>query len=721
MAGRPSYEELLERLERAEAELAALREAVEAGRFGAFMKHIPAAVFIKDAEGRCLFVNEYMKEVFGAGDWVGRKPEDHFPGDAARAVEEADREALEKGFVCIEETLTNGHGLERVFETRKFPILREGGPPLLGGIALDVTARRRREEMERHARELNEAVAEASLRYLETGSLRDLSRRIVDHAVQLTGAAFGALLALDGDRAELLAVSPMAWRTMEGKALYEEARRRIEESGAFPLEVSDNLVFAAARTGRAVLANEACMHPSWRGSIPEGHPPVENFLAVPLKIGEKIVGVVALANKEGGFTGRDLRDLEIYAYPASVALSAARGESDRACLEEQFRQAQKMETVGRLAGGVAHDFNNLLTVIQNHAAFLEEDIETGSPQAESLQAIQEAARRGAMLTRQLLALSRRHPMQVSVIDLGAVIKGMEKMLRRLLGEDVALEVAVAEDLGMIEADETLIEQVILNLAVNARDAMPGGGVLAIGTENVDLDEEAGPARSDDVTAGQWVVLSVRDSGVGMDDKTRKRIFEPFFTTKERGKGTGLGLATVYGIVRQNGGFIQVESEPGRGTVFRIYFPRIAKAWGEERREAPGPAVEGGTETVLIVEDDEMVRRLAARILRRQGYRVIETAGGEEALCAAADHAWPIHLLLTDVVMPGMSGRELADRLRAERPGLKVLYCTGYTEETLGRHGVFDPGTALIPKPFTPDQLARKVRETIGRASRPGEG
>jgi len=386
-------------------------------------------------------------------------------------------------------------------------------------------------------------------------------------------------------------------------------------------------------------------------------------------------------------------------------------------LEAQLRQAQKMEAVGRLAGGIAHDFNNLLTAILGSADLLLDTLSPDAPEREDLDEIRKAAKRAADLTRQLLAFSRQQLLAPQVLDVNALLTNLEKLLRRLIGEHIELRTALAPNVGAVQADPGQLEQVIVNLAVNARDAMPQGGQLTIETANAELDEayaaEHFPARP-----GSYVLLAVTDTGTGMDAQTKSHIFEPFFTTKEKGKGTGLGLATVYGIVKQSDGYIWVYSEPGHGTSFKIYLPRVA--------EAPGPARPGfelsasvrGSETVFVVEDDEMVRALIRRMLETRGYTVLLAPHGDEALQLLERHPGRVDLLMTDVVMPGMSGRDLADRVAERRPGIKVLYLSGYTDDAIVRHGVLEPGIAFLQKPFSADALARKVREVLDSPRQP---
>jgi PAS domain S-box-containing protein len=367
--------------------------------------------------------------------------------------------------------------------------------------------------------------------------------------------------------------------------------------------------------------------------------------------------------------------------------------TERIELQAQFLQAQKMESVGRLAGGVAHDFNNMLTVINGYAELTKMQLREGDPLREPLEKISRAGIRAASLTQRLLAFSRKLILQPKVLNLNGAVAEMQSMLQRLIGEDVSLEFVPGEDLGSVKADPGQMEQVLMNLAVNGRDAMPTGGMLTIATRNAELDE-AHAKHHPSVVPGPHVMVSVTDTGVGMDEATQARIFEPFFTTKAEGQGTGLGLSTVYGIVKQSGGSIWVYSELGRGTTFKIYLPRVAEV-PDEAPPVRSATLARGTETILIVEDDDALRDLAKRILRSAGYTVLTAGNGGEALLLLERHDGPLHLMFTDVVMPGMSGRDLAARLADLRPQMKVLYTSGYTDDAILRHGVLDEGTHFI--------------------------
>jgi nitrogen-specific signal transduction histidine kinase/ActR/RegA family two-component response regulator len=391
--------------------------------------------------------------------------------------------------------------------------------------------------------------------------------------------------------------------------------------------------------------------------------------------------------------------------------------TERKHLEEQFRQSQKMDAIGQLSGGVAHDFNNLLGVIIGYAEVVQEGTADQPELRACVDEILKAADRAASLTRQLLAFSRQQVMDPKVLDLNAVVKDMQKMLQRLIGEDIRLTTELGNSPVRVKADQGQIEQVIMNLAVNARDAMPQGGSLTLATSNFHMDENFIRRYPYPVLVGDYVLLTVTDSGAGMDATTRARAFEPFFTTKGKGKGTGLGLSTVYGVVKQSGGYIDLCSEPGAGTTFKIYLPQVEGAVAEPEQSGELPASLHGSETVLLVEDEASLRKLSSHLLQLCGYSVIEAECGAEAIKLSLEYQKPIQLLLTDVVMPGMSGRMLADELVKQRPKLKVLYMSGYTGQRVGAHGVLTEGSLFLPKPFTREALASKVRIALdGRAA-----
>ncbi len=388
-------------------------------------------------------------------------------------------------------------------------------------------------------------------------------------------------------------------------------------------------------------------------------------------------------------------------------------EQEMMVLQDQLRQSQKMEAVGQLAGGIAHDFNNLLTVIGGYSELSLLRLRKSDPLREAVEGIQKAANRAADLTRQLLAFSRRQLMEMRVLDLNSLLFDLDKMLHRLIGENIEVKTILAQDLGRVKADPGQIEQAILNLAVNARDAMPSGGKLTLETANVEFDESYAGAHAK-MPDGRYVMLSVSDTGEGIRPEIRDRIFEPFFTTKEKGKGTGLGLSTVYGIIKQSAGYVWVYSEPGIGTTFKIYLPSVNEPAEVLREKVVAGELLRGVETILVVEDDDSVRDLTRKTLESQGYRVLEASSGEAALRIYRGSLSPIHMILTDVVMPGLSGKQLVDRLQPMSNGTKVIYMSGYTDNGILSHGVLQKGINYIQKPFTMEGLSRMVRRVLDR-------
>lgn len=431
---------------------------------------------------------------------------------------------------------------------------------------------------------------------------------------------------------------------------------------------------------------------------------------------------VEAIRKDGSRVPIEVSSRLIYENGVPVAVQgSARDITERKRAEEalrasqlQLQQSQKLEAIGQLAGGVAHDFNNMLTAIIGYTDLSLRRVGLENPIRRNLEETKKAAERAASLVRQLLAFSRKQILEPKVLDLNDVVKDMHKMLTRLIGENIKLATRLETDLGSVKADPCQVEQIIVNLVVNARDAMPRGGRVTIETANFTIDDQTA-LKHVSVKAGEYVMLSVSDTGSGMDQETQARIFEPFFTTKEVGKGTGLGLSTVYGIVKQSGGNIWVYSEPGMGTVFKVYLPRIDDATAStivrQEQEAIAPR---GTETILLVEDEDVVRGLTRNILMQAGYNVLDARSGDEAIRLCHAHAGPIDLLLTDVVMPEVSGKEVADRLSELRPSIRVLFMSGYTDEAIVQHSVLDANVKFIQKPFTWVALTRKVREVLNR-------
>ena len=390
-----------------------------------------------------------------------------------------------------------------------------------------------------------------------------------------------------------------------------------------------------------------------------------------------------------------------------------RAEAEKEKLQAQLQQAMKMEAVGRLAGGVAHDFNNLLTVIIGYSELLQQKVGKESPMHREVEEIRRAGERASSLTQQLLAFSRKQIIEPKVVRLDLLVADMQAMLTRLIGEDIALQATTGKSLGTVKVDPGQFQQILMNLVVNARDAMPDGGKIGIETANVDLDQGY-CAVHPYILPGRFVMLSVSDTGTGMSDEVKAHIFEPFYTTKERGSGTGLGLATTYGVVKQSGGSIEVYSEVGIGTTFKIYLPRVEEEASPSEKDDRPQDMRGGSETVLLVEDEDIVRNLCVQILERLGYKVLQARNGAEAIALAQGYGDRIDLLLTDVVMPGMNGAELARQLVLHHPERKVLFTSGYTDDAIVRHGILKEGVSFIGKPYTPSALAKKVRGVLDR-------
>jgi len=550
-----------------------------------------------------------------------------------------------------------------------------------------------------------EALLEASRQLSKIQTVESLLDAIAQTCGQLLSSESVGFWLVDGDELVVTGTWGDAHEIMVTPRLHlgESLSGRVAVSGE-PLVVTD-------------LANDPRLLPAHREtSCRLGY---RGMLVVPVKIGERVAGVLSIRTKrDSGFSQEDVSLALAFASQAAVALENSRlyQETRRAydelsTTQDQLTQARKMEAVGRLAGGIAHDFNNLLTVMIGRSQLLLRRLEAQDPVRPDIELMEQTADRAADLTRQLLAFSRKQVLQPVLLDLNAVLTNLAEMLRRLIGEDIHLETALDPTLGLVNADPSQLEQIIMNLAANARDAMAGGGRLTVETANAQLD--AAYARHHvDVRPGPHVMLAVSDTGVGMTMETQANIFEPFFTTKAPGNGTGLGLSTVYGIVKQSGGHIWLYSEPGRGTTFKIYLPRVEGAVASSAARALLPDPARGHETILLVEDELEVRELARDVLEAQGYTVLEAPDALAALRICEARFGPIDLVLTDVVMPRMSGRELATQLATLRPAMPVVYMSGYTDTAIVHHGVLEPGTTFLQKPFTPDALVRKIRQAL---------
>jgi two-component system, cell cycle sensor histidine kinase and response regulator CckA len=502
-------------------------------------------------------------------------------------------------------------------------------------------------------------------------------------------------------------------RLVQSLARSEERYRMLFEASPLPMWVYDSQTLGFLAVNEAAIRHYGYTRHEFLGMTIKDIRPLEDVEGVLASIqasggpGSPMAGTWRHRKKDGTIIDVEITAGRVIFEGRPAALVLSHDVTDRLRLEERLSQSEKMEAIGRLAGGVAHDFNNLLTVISGYAEILLSRPETTG--AEQLREIAHAAEQAAALTRQLLAFSRRQVLHPVTLELNDIVGGMEPMVRRIIGDDVNVGVRLAPDLPAVEADRAQVERVILNLAANARDAMPHGGRLTIETAAVELDEDYVSSRGEG-TPGANVLLAVSDTGVGMSEEVRRHLFEPFYTTKAAGAGTGLGLATVFGVVKQSGGSIYVYSEEGRGTTFKIYLPAATGA--AEPAAAADGAAELGTETVMLVEDDESVRNLVQTMLETKGYRVLAAAGADEAERLCTESSCPVDLLLTDVVMPEVNGRVLAERLSERSPSLRILFMSGYSDEAVYRHGEISPNASFIEKPFTDRTLARKVREVL---------
>jgi len=576
--------------------------------------------------------------------------------------------------------------------SRPLNLVQDGGAGVVVVSFTDVTEQKRAEQRLRVQHAITAVVAEAT-------TLKEAASQILETICEPLGWSVGILWIVDRQGKMLRCMD--SWASKKAEV---ESFQRASEQWTFPIGVGLPGRVWESRAPAWIV--DLTHDPNFPRLLAASAVGLHAAAAFPILLGGEVEGVLE-------FFTRDVRDPDDHVLELMAAIGRQVGHLiERKQLEEQLRQAQKMEAIGRLAGGIAHDFNNLLTVIGGYSEVGLSRLSANDPLRADLEEIKQAGDRAAALTSQLLAFSRRQVVQPKVVDLSMVVMNLEKMLHRLIGEDVNLVVSLGPALGRIRIDPGQIEQVILNLVVNARDAMPKGGRLTLETKNVELTAAiaAGQVR---LLPGSYVTLAVNDTGHGMDEYTQSHMFEPFFTTKDHGKGTGLGLSTVYGIVKQSGADIVVESQPGHGTTFTIYFPRLSEREGMTHDAERLPlAAMGGHETLLLVEDEPAIRSLAGDILRQHGYKVLEARHGLEALLAGSQYLGPIQLLITDVIMPQMSGNEVADRMTRERPDLKVLYISGYTDDAIVHHGIVQEGMAFLQKPFTPEALVRKVREVL---------
>ena len=688
-----------------------LRQSEE--RYRTLVENSADWIWQTDEHGRFSYSSPQVHAVLGysPAEVLGYTSFDFMPADRVQENRNSFRRAVDREpdatHCAFEAVARHRDGRLVDVEVSETPIRDETGRVIgYRGVTRDISERKRAEESLRRKLAVEEMVTRISARFI------DVSAEEVDG--EITGALEEIASFAGAD------VCYLNLYSRDGTVL--DARY---ESGAVPrltytVEVGDSVAdfgwaIAQLREGRIVDMPDMSHLPAEAAPLAQAllSYGVQAALTIPLIHTGRLLGSLGLNAAEPRRWPDEYRTLlTLVAHILGTVLARRQAEREREKLQAQLVQAQKMEAIGQLTAGVAHDFNNLLTVINGYIELLTAQTLPGDPRRDWADRIAEAGWRAADLTRQLLIFSRKQVTQPKILDLNAVVAEVGTMLHRIIGEDIQLKNSPGRRLWPVRADPTQVEQIIINLAANARDAMPSGGLLTIETANVVLDEQY-IARHIDVQAGPYVLLAVSDTGVGMSEDVKRHLFEPFFTTKAAGKGTGLGLATVYGIVKQNGGQVWVYSEPGQGSTFKIYLPRAEQGVGRStayQPEAPSPR---GTETVLLVEDDDGVRSLSCSLLAGLGYRVLEAADGHQAVRIAAEYPNDIHLLMTDVILPGLNGKELSVQLCRLRPGLKVLFVSGYTDDAIVHHGVLEPGVAFLQKPFNLDGLARRVRDALG--------
>jgi two-component system cell cycle sensor histidine kinase/response regulator CckA len=549
-----------------------------------------------------------------------------------------------------------------------------------------------------------EQVAAALLRLFDFSaghSSQELLREILDEAEKLTGSKIGFYHFVDDDQETL---SLQMWSTNTEKFCHAPGA-----GTHYPVEKAGVWV-DCVRTGQPVVHNDYASLPHKKG-LPEGHAPLVRELVLPVIRGGKIVAILGVGNKETDYDDQDVASVRQLADLAWEAVSRKQVQEWNKQLQLKVDQAQKMESIGRLAGGVAHDFNNMLSVILGQVELAIEELAEDDPVRDNLEEARTAARRSADLTHQLLAFARRQTIDPQLLDLNETVGEMLKMIRRLIGENIQLNWKPAADLGQVQMDPGQVDQILANLCVNSRDAIGSSGTITIETANTTIAESADP-RSPLAVPGQYVLLTVTDDGCGLDAATLANIFEPFFTTKQVGQGTGLGLSTVYGIIKQNDGFVEVDSEPGQGTTFRIYLPRHFAAVAPAKQEALPDQPPGRGETVLLVEDETMILNFEEKLLEKLGYRVLTAATPEAAIELARNHGLEIDLVLTDVMMPGINGPEMVSHIREFLPGLPALFLSGYTANAIFDDSELKEGVEFLQKPFSREDLAKKLRNIL---------
>ena len=694
-------------LEKINAELEAANASLHASEetFRAFMDNSPLTAWICDESGAFQFFNRALeRQLEGRSLAIGARLRDVHPAPVAEEYEAAGRHVLADGQARELESRTAA-GTAQVL---LFPLQTPAGRRLVGGIGIDVTDRLRLTGTLREQSELLSTVTEALRLYLEKGDSKGAHSLLLRCALRQTASDRGFIgVILEGPRLRVLAHEGMPWEELLGRAGWEQATQSLEEHGYLELTRFEKLFGIVVSGGGVIIPNAT---PEATEDDPPAGPAIDDFLVAPILHEQQTVGLLGVGLRAGAGASADR--LETIVNQAGVLCDSYRRHLREASLEEQVRVSQKMEAVGLLAGGVAHDFNNLLQVIHGYTSMALDAAAPWPERRASLDQVKAAAERATQLTQQLLAFGRQQRLQKTDLDLNQALADILRMLRRLLGEQITVDFIPGHDLGNVHADRAQMDQVILNLCLNARDALPHGGRITIETENVLVN---GAFRESHPWAkpGRYVLIAVSDNGVGMEKETLTHVFEPFFTTKPKGKGTGLGLSVVYGAVKQHDGMVHVYSEPGKGTTFKIYLPIVARAaTSVGPKVAPAPA--RGTETILLAEDEPMVRDLAFRILSRAGYKVVTAVDGVAACAAFAAHHDEIALLVLDVVMPHLGGRDVYDKIAAQRPGIPVIFCSGYAGSALAADALHAPGTQLLAKPYGADELLQRVRSALDR-------
>ncbi len=668
--------------------------------------NIPNMLFLKTAKDlRFVRFNRAGEELLGysQAELLGKNDYDFFSKKQAEFFIEKDRQVLrDKEVVDIQEEalLTRDKG-ERFLHTRKVPILNEKGEAeYLLGISEDITEHKRAGELIK----FNEARLESLLRINQhpTENIQELLDYTLEEAIALTGSTLGYIYFYNEAKREFTLNS---W----SKEVMHQCTVPISKKVC---QLADIGIWGeAVRQRRPVVMNDFAAPNPLKKGMPEGHPALHTFLTIPVTIEGHIVAVVGVANKQDAYNDADIRQLHLMMDAVWKIVHRKRAEEARVKLQAQFNQAQKMESIGRLAGGVAHDFNNMLGIILGYTEMALNRVAPSDPLHTELSEIFNAAKRSADITGQLLAFARKQTVTPRVLALNEAVEGMFKMLHRLIGENIDLIWIPQADLWPIKMDISQINQILVNLCVNARDAIVYEGKIVVETKNVTLDAEY-CANHAGCVPGEYVSLVVRDNGCGMDKETLDNLFEPFFTTKDLGKGTGLGMATVYGIVSQNNGFILVHSEVNQGAIFTIYLPRYTEKTELLPKKDATPPAGRDHETILLVEDETVMLNMTKEMLQLHGYTVLAAATPGEAIELAERHAGKIHLLISDVIMPEMNGRDMSQRLLAMHPDLKLLFMSGYTADIIAYQGVLAPGVNFIQKPFLTQDLATKVREVL---------